>query len=683
MAHLCLNAIEEVTEFTRSQKLSKPENTKMHNLYSELGVELQSTVAEIGARIEEERERSNRLKKIPRRRPEAESRLAQLAEIERVLLDSSARAAYDSWLQSGETSAKDPLPTSVPWARPAHELSHFCVSCGAALPDGASFCEECGKPFIENDARHSDVFDRPTEILPIAGDELAQEVSGKPPSEVVKPHPPILSPDPPPSSPSQIRTGPSPAVFLIPILLLAGVVAIWFFNQRPAQPVTAPAVSGQVTDLRPPQVSLLNHPTIQPSPVASWDTQNIHGSVTIKSENDQLSIVYPNGSQYSLDAKLLSTTTAGSAAFSEEYGTVMMESSATPNQKTASSWQLQFQAEQAKDINGDGFPELVLSNFSGGAHCCTTVAVISLRPQGPFVVFDEELGSGGAIFKDIDGDGRREIRYDHLFEYALGTFAQGTFSTPVIYSAGKDGVYRVNTRAFAQLMSNEYESAAEEHQKAAYDPQTGAMEEDRDLINMFFRAYLGGRSTEGFEALTRLKPIVNENSSILDPRVTLEEALQKVAPEVLQQTEWAHIKSGQLLAPVEAAPVGQQGTVPTVPTPSQQEQQPSTFTPPKGDGYIPGYQKPSAAFRTQPAPVPASAPALVTSGVLHYHGPPIHLGERVAFPNLPGARLRFTFDHQSWQALIAHQPDGTQTLTLRSLKQDVQTQCDIGWEIIK
>src|ERR1019366_7079132 len=209
--------------------------------------------------------------------------------------------------------------------------------------------------------------------------------------------------------------------------------------------------------------------------------------------------------------------------------------------------------------NGDGFPEIVFSNFSGGAHCCTTIAVISLRPQGPVVVFDEELGSGGAGFKDLDGDGRREIRYEHLFEYALGDFAHGTFSIPVIYSAGKDGVYRVNTRAFAQLMSNEYEAASEEHQKAVYDSPIEAMEEDRDLIDMFFLAYLGGRSVEGFETLTQLKPLteethVNENSSTADPRLILEDALKKVAPEVLQQPEWARIKSGKPLAPEQVKP---------------------------------------------------------------------------------------------------------------------------------
>ena len=72
-----------------------------------------------------------------------------------------------------------------------------------------------------------------------------------------------------------------------------------------------------------------------------------------------------------------------------------------------------------------------------------------------------------------------------------------------------------------------------------------------------------------------------------------------------------------------------------------------------------------------------------TNGMLHYSGPPVHFGETVTFTGLPGGMLRFTFDHSAWQPLISRQPDGTQTLTLRSLMQDVQTQCDVAWVIVQ
>ena len=92
-------------------------------------------------------------------------------------------------------------------------------------------------------------------------------------------------------------------------------------------------------------------------------------------------------------------------------------------------------------------------------------------------------------------------------------------------------------------------------------------------------------------------------------------------------------------------------------------------------------QKMPANVASEPTP-PSLAPKPSTnSGVLHYGGPPVHFGEIVNFTHLPGGRLRFTFDHQAWQPLISRQSDGTQTLTLRSLKHTDQTECEVHWEI--
>ena len=86
----------------------------------------------------------------------------------------------------------------------------------------------------------------------------------------------------------------------------------------------------------------------------------------------------------------------------------------------------------------------------------------------------------------------------------------------------------------------------------------------------------------------------------------------------------------------------------------------------------------------QPQPPPHEpVPATPTSGTLHYTGPPVRYGESVTFANLPPDRLKFTFDHQSWQPLISRQANGTKTLSLRSLSQVEQPHCDVGWEILK
>jgi class 3 adenylate cyclase len=93
------------------------------------------------------------------------------------------------------------------------------------------------------------------------------------------------------------------------------------------------------------------------------------------------------------------------------------------------------------------------------------------------------------------------------------------------------------------------------------------------------------------------------------------------------------------------------------------------------------------AAKKAPAPLPAriSSPATrpsPTSGVLHATIAPVQHGD-VVFNNLPGGRLKFTFDRDAWQATIRRQPNGTQTLVMHSLKPGSQTACDVGWNVVQ
>lgn len=86
--------------------------------------------------------------------------------------------------------------------------------------------------------------------------------------------------------------------------------------------------------------------------------------------------------------------------------------------------------------------------------------------------------------------------------------------------------------------------------------------------------------------------------------------------------------------------------------------------------------------QSDPEPAPTVRAARQTSGVLHASVEVAQNGE-VVFENLPGARLKFTFDHSAWQPTITHQSNGTQTLVMRSLKPGIQRTCDVQWEIIQ
>ncbi len=84
-----------------------------------------------------------------------------------------------------------------------------------------------------------------------------------------------------------------------------------------------------------------------------------------------------------------------------------------------------------------------------------------------------------------------------------------------------------------------------------------------------------------------------------------------------------------------------------------------------------------------PAPPPVESPKIAapTSGVLHAMVETEH-GDAV-FENLPADRLKFTFDHDAWQATTHRQPNGTKTLVMHSLKPGSRISCDVRWEIVQ
>ena len=73
------------------------------------------------------------------------------------------------------------------------------------------------------------------------------------------------------------------------------------------------------------------------------------------------------------------------------------------------------------DLDGDGYEELVFSGFSGGAHCCFDLTIVSLRPHAPAPYHLEMANAEYITFKDLDGDKKPEIiTRDDQYSYGLG-----------------------------------------------------------------------------------------------------------------------------------------------------------------------------------------------------------------------------------------------------------------------
>lgn len=103
------------------------------------------------------------------------------------------------------------------------------------------------------------------------------------------------------------------------------------------------------------------------------------------------------------------------------------------------------------DVDGDGTAELLVCDFSGGAHCCFTYYLYTRKPALNLLgAFD--MGNAGLTFQDIEGDGVAEaIGYYDGFAYYEGLSYVGSPFIPIVFSL-KAGKYVENTKAFPGII---------------------------------------------------------------------------------------------------------------------------------------------------------------------------------------------------------------------------------------
>ncbi|HYC35333.1 MAG TPA: hypothetical protein VEC19_02845 [Usitatibacter sp.] len=92
-----------------------------------------------------------------------------------------------------------------------------------------------------------------------------------------------------------------------------------------------------------------------------------------------------------------------------------------------------------RDLDGDKNPDLHLSSFSGGAHCCTTHQVLRLKPQVRRIAVYSAGNVGGGEFIDVQG--RKNpvmISADDSSAFAFAPYANSYFPV-VILEVGQKG----------------------------------------------------------------------------------------------------------------------------------------------------------------------------------------------------------------------------------------------------
>jgi hypothetical protein len=142
------------------------------------------------------------------------------------------------------------------------------------------------------------------------------------------------------------------------------------------------------------------------------------------------------------------------------------------------------------DVTGLGVPDVVVGEWTGGAHCCFVSHVFELGPQAlRKVATIDSQDSDGAHFEDVDHDGRLEfLTNDWTFAYWRASFADSPAPDVVLhFRAGRFRValdfMRKPAPSLADLQSRATALASDEQWKAdSPDPPSDLWKEMLDLI---------------------------------------------------------------------------------------------------------------------------------------------------------------------------------------------------------
>ena len=114
---------------------------------------------------------------------------------------------------------------------------------------------------------------------------------------------------------------------------------------------------------------------------------------------------------------------------------------------------------------GAAFPQVVITAFTFGAHCCTVTHIATMTAPGKWSVVEGARldGDEGYVFADLDRDGAQElISYDNNFLYAFASYADSFAPTRVAKFVGTaikdvtaDAKYRDFLRGKVRAMEDE------------------------------------------------------------------------------------------------------------------------------------------------------------------------------------------------------------------------------------
>jgi hypothetical protein len=107
------------------------------------------------------------------------------------------------------------------------------------------------------------------------------------------------------------------------------------------------------------------------------------------------------------------------------------------------------------DLEGDRDPEVIVTLFTGGAHCCNYSLIYYFNPQAnQYQVLKQKWGNLGfnpKDLKDLDGDGHLElVTVDDRFAYAFSSYVSSY--PPILILSYQQGKFINVTRKYPKLV---------------------------------------------------------------------------------------------------------------------------------------------------------------------------------------------------------------------------------------
>ncbi len=129
-----------------------------------------------------------------------------------------------------------------------------------------------------------------------------------------------------------------------------------------------------------------------------------------------------------------------------------------------------------KDVTGDGTPDLVLTGYSGGMHCCHSIDIFELGPQFRHIQSIYTDDAHFDRFVNLDEDPALEIQVDDA-SYAFGRVWTGPIFNPVVLKF-QNGQYRMagNLMRKPPMPRRELQTLADSARAFAYSSGFSSLE---------------------------------------------------------------------------------------------------------------------------------------------------------------------------------------------------------------